>query len=506
MKKVFKNLVSSVLPQIVNIISNLIIPGLIIAKFGSEVNGLVSTTKTVVSYMSLVGAGIATSVTQALYLPVANRDDKSVRGMLNAANKMFNHYGFMYILITCVVAIIYPVVIKSDISNGIVISLLLVMSLSGASEFFAIGRCRALLYADQKVYVCSVIQAASLLISLILAVIMMKLNMGIIPVQFTISMVYVFRGLFLTTYVNKEYPQYMNYKKELQINAAIEKRKDAMIHQLTGLAVTGSQAAILTFLIDLRAASIYSVYNIVISGIKLVCSNICTALTPFLGKRYALQQRSELRNMYNVIECMFFYMVTFVLSVTGVMLIPFISIYTKNADMDYIFPMFAFLFVISAAFYILKLPGIALVNVAGHFKETKGRAILEAVICVIVSVGATMMFGKEGVLIGTGCALGWRCLDTIFYTNRNILNITSKKSFFRLSCSLLNILFFSMLLGRKMINVNSYMSWCLKSAVISSVVLIILAFELLLFERSTINFMCEYIKARKRSGKNEINL
>lgn len=506
MKKVTKNLISSVLPQIINIISNLILPGLIITQFGSEINGLISTTKTIISYISLVGAGIATSVTQALYLPVANKDEKTVKGMLNAANKMFNHYGLVYILITCVVAVIYPIVIKSNISDGVIIGLLLVMSLSGASEFFAIGRCRALLYADQKVYICSIVQAASLLISLILAVIMLKLNAGIIIVQFTISFVYVLRGLFLTTYVKKIYPQYMKYKREEPVNSAIAKRNDAMVHQLTGLAVTGSQAVILTFFVNLQSASIYSVYNIVISGIKLVCSNLWTALTPFLGKKYALQQQVQLRNIYNIMECLFFYMVTFILSVTGVMLVPFISIYTKDADMNYVFPLFAFLFVISAAFYILKLPGIALVNAAGHFKETKWRAVLEAIICVVISMSFTMIIGKEGVLIGTGCALGWRCIDTIFYTNKNILNTTSKKSFLRLGCSLFNILIFSVFLGGNINNTNSYIDWCFKSTVVSILVIVVLAIEFMLFERNTINNICEYIREKKRREKNEKNI
>ena len=118
---------------------------------------------------------------------------------------------------------------------------------------------------------------------------------------------------------------------------------------------------------------------------------------------------------------------TFVLSVTVVMLIPFVSIYTKQADIDYIFPVFGLLFVLSSAFYILKLPGTAIINVAGHFKETKWRAIVEALLSVVLGIVFTIIWGKEGVLIGTGCALGWRCVDTIVYSSKRIL----KESYLR---------------------------------------------------------------------------
>ena len=53
MKKVWKNVFASALPQIMNIISNLILPSLIIAKFGSEINGLVTSTKTIISYIQV---------------------------------------------------------------------------------------------------------------------------------------------------------------------------------------------------------------------------------------------------------------------------------------------------------------------------------------------------------------------------------------------------------------------------------------------------------------------
>lgn len=497
MKRVFKNLVSSVLPQLINIISNLILPGLIIAKFGSDINGLVSTTKTVVSYISLVGAGIATAVTQALYSPVANKDEKLVKGMLRSANDMFNRYGMIYILITLGVSLVYPFLIETDIEYATIAMLLIVMSISGASEFFAIGRSRALLYAHQKVYVCSLVQALSLALSLIFALIMLKLDVNIVLVQFSISFVYVLRGIFLTGYIKKVYPQYSDYKNATPVNTAIEKRKDAMIHQLSGLAVTGSQAAILTMFVDLKAASIYSVYNTVLYGIRSICSNLCTAITPYLGKKYALGQREQLRKMYDVVEFAFFYFVMFVLCVTVVMLIPFVSIYTSHADINYIFPSFAFLFVVSSAFYILKLPATALINVAGHFKETKWRAILEAVLSVLLSVIFTLLIGKEGVLIGTGIALGWRCFDTIVYVEKNILDSSYKSCLLRIGVFFLNLML--MKFASMYINFmpDSYLEWIGMAIVVSVVVLILLAIEIFLIEKRTLKNLSSYMKKEK---------
>ena len=497
MKKAFKNIFSSILPQLVNIISNLILPGLIILQFGSEINGLVSTTKTVVSYISLVGAGIAQAVTQSLYKPVALGDDDSVLGILKSANTMFNRYGVIYLLITLGISLIYPFIIKEDVPYFTVCGLLVVMSLYGASEFFAIGRYRALLYAHQKVYVCSIIQAISLLLSLLLALLMLKLNANIIVVQFSISFVYVLRGMFLAIYVRKVYPQYTQYKLATPINSAMKKRKDAMVHQLAGLAVTGSQAAILTIVLDLKAASIYSVYNIVMSGLKLICSNLCTAITPFLGKRYALEEGDNLKRLYNIFEFSFFLLVTFILSVTAVMLVPFVLIYTKNADIKYFFPTFAMLFVVSSGFYILKLPSTAAINVAGHFKETKWRAITEAILAVSLSVLFAYVFGLNGVLIGTGCALGWRCLDTLIYSSRYIIRISPLRSILRLGMAFANIFFVKIVSAQFSFSPVNYGEWVVMALVISVFVLLLLLIETVVFDRKVLKEMIAYIRKKR---------
>ena len=66
MSKGLKNILASALPQFVNIIINFILPGMIIVRYGSEIYGLVSTTKTITAYISLVGAGLATAITQPI--------------------------------------------------------------------------------------------------------------------------------------------------------------------------------------------------------------------------------------------------------------------------------------------------------------------------------------------------------------------------------------------------------------------------------------------------------
>ena len=92
-KKTLKNLIFNLLQQVVAIVTNFIVPPLIIGRFGSAINGLVSTIKQIMQHAQLTGAGISSVSTYALYKPLAENDHKKISGIYNATNKMFIKAG-----------------------------------------------------------------------------------------------------------------------------------------------------------------------------------------------------------------------------------------------------------------------------------------------------------------------------------------------------------------------------------------------------------------------------
>lgn len=483
---VYRNLGSSVLPQLVNIVSNLILPGMIILAYGSATNGLVSTVKALISYISLVGSGVSVATTQSLYQPVAQKDIMTIKGMMKATENMFNKCGWIYIAIVGLVSFAYPFFISgAPIDYYSMVVLMLVISISGASEFFVVGKCRSLLYANQKVYVCTSIQALSLLVSLMLAIIMLKAKVSIILVQFGISFVYIMRALLLYLYVRKNYAECIDTKDIEPITRVVEKRKSAMIHQLTGLIVFGSQTIILTSMVSLEAASIYAVYNIVFSGIYSICSNLNVAVSPFLGKTYALGNIKATRKEYDYVDFSVNLLCVIIFSVTALTILPFIGIYTTQADINYVDPLFAILFVIVQTFNVRRLPCGSMINGAGHFKQTQNRAIIEATICCVSSVLFTYFFDIYGVLLGTGLAIGWRCLDMITYSHWHILHNSAKHALFRLLRLTVYVCVACWLTQYILIPMDTYLTWFLYALAIFIIALMIAVTDSYLFDKQS---------------------
>jgi hypothetical protein len=179
------------------------------------------------------------------------------------------------------------------------------------------------------------------------------------------------------------------------------------------------------------------------------------------------------------------------------MIVPFVTLYTQDADINYVYPTFALLFVLSSLFYIVKLPSTALINVAGHFKETKWRALLEAGLSLGLSVGFTLLIGKNGVLVGTGIALGWRCVDAITYSCKYILQTTCRRSLIRLMVSLLNVGVFKLLSDQIQFTINSWIDWIVIAIGFSVVALLILVVEVLILEKESLKLVKSYFYRTK---------
>ena len=328
---------------------------------------------------------------------------------------------------------------------------------------------------------------------------MLNIDVNIVFVELAISLVYVIRAAILLFFVNRNFPELKGFKKSAPIKETVAKRKDAMIHYLSGLAISGSQTLILSFFVDLNAASVYAVYSIVFSGLQSISASLSTAVTPYLGKEISLEREECARNLFNKIEIGCTLFVSFVFFVATFMIVPFIRLYTAGADINYAYKDFAIIFAFSTVFYILKMPGTSAINAAGHFAETKSRAIIEASICVSIGLVLTILFGQNGCLIGTLVALGWRCFDTVLYANKYILKTRSRNSIKRL-IGCLAITGISAVLSIFIdITPINYLQWIGYACITSVIAIVFIALYFALFEIELTKKIITRLKKQKNN-------
>ena len=226
--------------------------------------------------------------------------------------------------------------------------------------------------------------------------------------------------------LKKEEIEELQYKinyKITYIGEPIKQKWNGLAQHVAFIIAQNADPLVLTLFSTLENVSIYSVYNLILNGMRSLFSALDSGVAPIVGNMMVNKEKSKLLHFFESYECIFHLLITFVFTVVGMLILPFISIYTKGInDADYIIPAFATIITVAVAVSILRTPYNILVLAAGHYKQTQWSSILEALINVIISSLMVFQYGLIGVAIGTLVAMSYRTCYLVWYLSHNIVN------------------------------------------------------------------------------------
>lgn len=353
---------------------------------------------------------------------------------------------------------------------------MIVIGATNTLDCFIYSKYRVLLQADQKLFVISFVDTIAYVFRILLQVFLIYFKFNIIIVMAIPSVILIFRTLMLGSFCRKLFPK-LNKKVKADY-LALSKRWDAMYQQIAWLITSNLDIVILTIFGTLIQVSIYSVYNVIFAQLSSVLGIFTNSLLASFGLMIGGKKYEKVKQNFDIYEFVFNGILSFLYGVTASMIIPFVSIYTKNqSEISYIDVTLAGLFVLNGILRYFREPAMTIVNAAGHFKETKKGALYEALINLVVSIVLFKPLGVYGLLIGTSCSNLFRTINLISYTNKNIFRISNLKSILRglrtIFCILLSIVIYKFVVGEFIL--TSWKMWILY-AMISSVIAVLVIF------------------------------
>lgn len=419
-KKVLINIMVALTVQLVAVICGLIVPRLIISSFGSGVNGLVSSISQFLMYIVLLESGVGGVARAALYKPLANKDVNSISSIIKATEKFFRVVAVFFIAYLIVIAALFPYLVKNDFSGLFTSSLVLIIGLSTISQYYFGISYQILLQADQKQYISSSLQIITMIVNTVLVVFLIKIGASIHLVKLGSAFIFVIRPILLNRYINQKYKIVKNCVAD---NGAIKQRWDGLGHHIAFLIHNSTDVAVLTLFANIKEVSVYSVYFLVVSGIMSLTSAFSTGLEAAFGNMIAKDEKEILNKNFRLFEFSSFSLTMILFTSTALLILPFVSLYTRGVnDVNYYRPMFAYFLVAAEAIYCIRAPYSAVILAAGHYKQTRNGAFLEAVINIVISIILVNFLGIVGVAIGTLCAMLFRTSQYAVYLTKNILH------------------------------------------------------------------------------------
>lgn len=431
-KKLLFNTGSALFYQLTTMICGFILPRVIIPHFGSATNGLIDSITQFLSIITLCDCGVGAVVQAALYKPLAENDLSMMSKIMKSSNRFFNNVQKILLGYIAVMFFVYPLIIKkAEFSFTYTSTLLLIMAFNYMVQYYLFMSYRLLLSADQKNYVRTTMHSFVWILNTVATVILVKLDMPMHVIKAVSLGILLIQPVVIKIYADRHYK--LNLKIELD-EEPIKQKWNGLAQHISSVILTNTDTIVLTVFSSLENVSVYSVYNLVATGIKQIIFTTTTGVQALLGNMYVKKETETLNKTYAGFELAYHFLSTTLYTIAGVLIIPFVRVYTKEfTDADYINPLFGTLLMFALGVYCIRLPYITMVNAAGHFKQTQTSAIVEAIINLCTSIILVWQFGLVGVAIGTLTAMTYRTCYLAWYLSKNILN-RSLKHFIKHIC------------------------------------------------------------------------
>ena len=491
-KATLLNMVSGLLLQSCTLISGFIIPKIILSYFGSEVNGLISSLNQFLSYITLVEGGISGVIVANLYKPLVERDNDKLSSILVTADKFYKKIAYLFIGYSLILAVLYPVIFKTELGFGYIALLTLILSLNLLIQYMFSLTLKSVLTADKKSYIVNFTQMAITIANILLSLLSVMIYPSIHVLKLISGCLFILQPVVFGKYIKKNYAINWNAKID---NSLIKERWNGFAINLAAFIHNSTDVTVLTIFTSLKTVSIYSVYCLVSNGLKQLISACISGISATVGQAYARRDFDEVNKKLDLYEYIVFILVFFLFTVAALLITPFVQIYTKGiTDTNYYQPVFGIFLLISEALYLVKIPHMNLSYSANKFKEITIPAFIEAGLNIVISVILVSKLGLMGVTIGTMVGMTYRTIFHVYYTSKLIPRPQSifYKKFLLFSCTAV-LGFFICFKLIPIVNL-SVLGWIIHAVIYSVIIGGMYFFISIIFFRNELTFFVKYLK------------
>lgn len=417
-KKAIYNTVVSLLEEAVAIICGLIVPRLILSAFGSKYNGLTTSISQFLSCTVLLRSGIIGATRAALYKPLAENDYEKISSIIKATDIFMKKIGAIIGGLIITFALLYPLLVKTEFDWFFTFSLFIIIGISTFAEAFFGTTYITFLQADQKLWIPSLFRVFCYIINTIITALLIMNNFGIHIAKLGSATVYFIYPIVLQLYVKKHYCIDTNAKPDFSV---ISQRWDAFWHSVSSFVTLNTDVIVLTIFSNLSEVSVFSVYNMIVMGLRKAMIAFTNGLEAAFGNMIAKNEHKVLKNNLRIVEFVLFSISTIVYSTAILSINQFVEIYTKGInDVNYLRPTFSIIILIAYFFNTIRYPYQFVVQAAGKYKETRNGAIFESIINITISIILVTRFGIIGTAIGTLFATIFRTMQYSLFVCKNM--------------------------------------------------------------------------------------
>jgi len=353
--------------------------------------------------LAIADLGIGSAIIYNLYEPVAKNNKNKIKSLMRFYR---NTYRIISLVIFIVGLIIIPflgiIVGKTTIAYLELVILFLLFLIDTVASYLLSYK-RSLLYADQKIYITSIVHLGYLIIMNSLLIISLLITKNFYLYLIIKIICRILENIIISIIADKKYP----YLKQKEVEKLSKKTKDDIIlkvkglffHKLGSFFVLGTDNIIISMFLGVSVVGLYNNYYLVIYALTtLICQGF-TSFTASVGNLLALETKEKTYQVFKRIRFLNFWVASYTAISILVVMESFISSwygseYLLNTSVLIVLVINYYLTVMRYNISIFK-------EAAGIFHEDRYVPILESITNIVFSLILLKICGLAGVFLGT---------------------------------------------------------------------------------------------------------
>lgn len=396
------NSIYGIFASIVTVILNFVVRLVLVRTLGEEINGLNSLFQSIVSVMTLMEMGISSAMIIHLYEPVKNKDNQTIAAIMAFYRKIYIWVAVCFALVGFAVSfLLINKLVTSSISINLVRVYFLIFITSFVLNYLTYYK-RSLIYAEQKNRINIGVSAACEVLFRSLQIVSLLLLSDYKVFLILLIAEKVTGNLICQLYVDKHYHflrhNHAVISKEKK-NAIFKTVKPLMVNQTANVVQNSSASILISLLLgNVSIVGYYGIYQMVISVIQLIFSQLGGSFTTSFGNLAVDGNRSSMETVYRNTS----YLFNFIACICG-------SVFIACID-DFVFIFFGPNFVLSplsVAFLtlsmlvcLLSVPIISIQNAMGLHRYDATLMVFQALLALLLGYIFGVFWGMPGILLG----------------------------------------------------------------------------------------------------------
>lgn len=398
-----RNIVVNLGGQLLNLVLGLVCRSVFIQMLGTAYLGVSGVFGNILTLFSLAEMGFGTALVFSMYKPLAENDRPKLGALMGLYRRVYHIVGCVVAAVGLALVPFYRFFLK-DAPDVPDLTLIYLLYLFNSVVTYFLSYKQSIIVADQKNYICTLYQYGFCIAQNAVQIAMLILTRNFILYLVTQIVFSFLNNYFLGRKSDKMYPYLNTYRHEKlgrQDRQAISKNIRALfLHKLGGTVVNGTDILVISGLVNVDSAGIYSNYYLITSVLRNLTGQIFGGITASVGNLGTEKDRKRSYEVYLSVNFAGFWIFSFCFICLFVLFNPFIELWTRRADL--VFPMPVVL-LIALNFYAtgMRQATVTFKDAFGLFWYDRYKAVVEAAVNLGLSILLTLRFGVIGVFAGT---------------------------------------------------------------------------------------------------------